>query len=33
LTGGQPGFLVGTGFDEVTGLGSLNVSKFLSDYK
>jgi subtilase family serine protease len=28
LKGGQAGFLVGTGFDEATGLGSLDVGKF-----
>jgi subtilase family serine protease len=32
LTGGQPGFLVGPGYDEVTGLGSLNVSVFLGKF-
>jgi subtilase family serine protease len=32
LTGGQPGFLVGTGYDEVTGLGSLDVSVFLKNF-
>ncbi len=32
LTGGQAGFLVNTGYDEVTGLGSLNVSVFLKDF-
>jgi subtilase family serine protease len=32
LTGGQAGYLVGTGYDEVTGLGSLDVSAFLSSY-
>ncbi len=30
LTGGQAGFPVTAGFDEATGLGSLNVSNFLS---
>jgi len=29
LSGGQAGFLVGTGYDEVTGLGSLDVGAFL----
>jgi hypothetical protein len=32
LTGGQPGFPVTTGYDEVTGLGSLDVSVFLKDF-
>lgn len=32
LTGGQAGFEVGAGYDEVTGLGSLDVGKFLSSY-
>jgi hypothetical protein len=32
LTGGQAGFLVGTGYDEVTGLGSLDVRSFLNNY-
>jgi subtilase family serine protease len=32
LTGGQAGFEAGTGFDETTGLGSLDVGKFLSSY-
>jgi pseudomonalisin len=32
LTGGQAGFLLTTGFDEVTGLGSLDVSVFITDY-
>ncbi len=32
LTGGQQGYLVGVGYDEVTGLGSLDVGKFLSSY-
>jgi hypothetical protein len=32
LTGGQAGYLVETGYDEVTGLGSLDVSSFLSNY-
>jgi subtilase family serine protease len=30
LTGGLAGFLLQTGFDEVTGLGSLDVSQFLT---
>jgi pseudomonalisin len=30
LTGGLAGFEVGTGYDEATGLGSLNVSNFLA---
>jgi len=33
LAGGQAGFLVGYGYDEVTGLGSLDVSTFLNDYQ
>jgi subtilase family serine protease len=32
LTGGQPGFKVGTGYDEVTGLGSLNVTNFINEF-
>ncbi len=32
LTGGQQGYLVGVGYDEVTGLGSLDVGKFLDNY-
>jgi subtilase family serine protease len=32
LTGGQAGYLVGTGYDEVTGLGSLDVGTFLYNY-
>lgn len=32
LTGGQAGYLVTTGFDEVTGLGSLNVTQFLDNF-
>jgi subtilase family serine protease len=32
LTGGQAGYLVGNGYDEVTGLGSLDVSAFFSKY-
>jgi subtilase family serine protease len=32
LTGGQAGYLVTTGYDEVTGLGSLDVTKFLDNY-
>jgi len=31
-TGGLSGYLVGTGYDEVTGLGSLNVANLLSDW-
>jgi hypothetical protein len=31
LTGGQAGYLVTTGYDEVTGLGSLNVGTFLNN--
>ena len=32
LTGGQQGYVVGAGYDEVTGLGSLDVGKFLDGY-
>jgi subtilase family serine protease len=32
LTGGQAGYLVTTGYDEVTGLGSLNVTEFLDNF-
>ncbi len=32
LTGGQAGYLVTTGYDEVTGLGSLDVLQFLNNY-
>jgi len=32
LSGGQAGFLVTAGFDEATGLGSLDVGNFLSSY-
>lgn len=32
LTGGLAGFLVGTGFDEVTGLGSIDVANFLASF-
>jgi len=32
LSGGQAGYLVTTGYDEVTGLGSLNVQNFLSNF-
>jgi pseudomonalisin len=32
LTGGQAGYLVNTGYDEVTGLGSLDVASFLDNY-
>ena len=32
LTGGQAGFPVTIGYDEVTGLGSLDVSVFLNDF-
>jgi subtilase family serine protease len=32
LTGGQAGFRVTTGYDEVTGLGSLDVSVFLQNF-
>jgi len=32
LSGGQAGFLVTTGYDEVTGLGSLDVQNFINNY-
>ncbi|HEY2467005.1 MAG TPA: protease pro-enzyme activation domain-containing protein [Terracidiphilus sp.] len=32
LTGGQPGYLLTSGYDEVTGLGSLDVQTFLNHY-
>ena len=32
LSGGQAGYLVTTGYDEVTGLGSLDVGNFLASY-
>jgi subtilase family serine protease len=32
LSGGQAGYLVGPGYDEVTGLGSLNVANFIDDF-
>ena len=32
LTGGQAGYLVTAGYDEVTGLGSLNVTEFLDNF-
>lgn len=32
LSGGQPGFPVTVGYDEVTGLGSLNVAVFVENY-
>ena len=31
-SGGQAGYLVGTGYDEATGLGSLNVANFVNNY-
>ena len=31
-SGAQPGYLLTTGYDEVTGLGSLDVSVFLNNY-
>src|ERR1035437_8575949 len=31
-SGAQPGFLVGNGYDEATGLGSLDVNVFLNNY-
>jgi hypothetical protein len=33
LIGGQAGFLVDTGYDEVTGLGSLDVATFVTEYQ
>jgi subtilase family serine protease len=32
LTGGQTGFLVNAGYDEVTGWGSLDVSQFINNF-
>jgi subtilase family serine protease len=32
LTGGQAGFLVDAGYDEVTGWGSLDVSQFINNF-
>jgi subtilase family serine protease len=32
LTGGQEGYLVGPGYDEVTGLGSLDVANFIRHF-
>ena len=32
LSGGQPGYMLTDGYDEVTGLGSLDISSFLSNY-
>lgn len=32
LTGGQSGYLVGIGYDEVTGWGSLDVAQFINNY-
>ena len=32
LSGGQPGYLVTAGYDEVTGLGSLDVQAFLNNF-
>ena len=32
LTGGQAGYLVTAGYDEVTGLGSLDVKNFIDNY-
>ncbi len=31
LSGGQAGYLVGTGYDQATGLGSLNIQNFLTE--
>jgi subtilase family serine protease len=32
LSGGEAGYLVGAGYDQVTGLGSLNVASFLNNF-
>ena len=32
LTGGLSGYLVGTGYDEATGLGSINVANLLANW-
>lgn len=32
-SGGQAGYAVGVGYDEVTGLGSLDVASFIADYE
>ncbi len=32
LTGGQAGYLIGPGYDEVTGLGSLDVQTFINEF-
>ena len=32
LSGGQAGYLVTTGYDEVTGLGSLDITSFINNY-
>jgi hypothetical protein len=32
VSSGQPGYAVGTGYDEVTGLGSLNATTFVDAY-
>ncbi len=32
LAGGEPGYLIGPGYDEVTGLGSLDVQAFLQGF-
>jgi hypothetical protein len=32
LTGGLAGYVVGTGYDEVTGLGSLDVANFVAHW-
>jgi subtilase family serine protease len=32
LTGGESGYLINTGYDEVTGWGSLDVTQFLDNY-
>jgi subtilase family serine protease len=32
LTGNQPGYAVNAGYDEVTGLGSLDITTFLNNY-
>ena len=33
LSGGQPGYLVTAGYDQMTGLGSLNVENFLESFQ
>ena len=33
LTGGQPGYLITAGYDQVTGLGSLNITNFYNNFQ